>query len=117
MILRTSPDERKHGVEFLPAPCPHCTGQLFVDATGDRPETVCLDCDSFVPVGVGLQGDTPDSDGDFAPATAYLNPKQVAARLFVTADHVRRLVRQGKLPAERHGRDIRIPLSAIPAAA
>lgn len=45
-----------------------------------------------------------------------LLPNVAARRLGVTDQHVRRLVRQGKLDGERRGeRDLRIPESAVEA--
>jgi excisionase family DNA binding protein len=45
-----------------------------------------------------------------------LLPNVAARRLGVTDQHVRRLVRQGKLDGERQGqRDLRIPESAVEA--
>jgi excisionase family DNA binding protein len=74
-----------------------------VDGTANPPVAVCLDCPLEVPPEL------------LRPR--YMNVKEAARRMDCSHSQVRRLVRLGRLPAERHGKDIRIPLSAIPAAA
>lgn len=44
--------------------------------------------------------------------TEFLTTRQVGEKLGVTAQQVNNLVNQGRLPAVRHGRCIRIPRAA-----
>ena len=75
------------------------------------PEVIALTADRAKLTAAAMSG-MPD-DADVTPATLELGTRDAATVLGFHPEHVRRLVRGGRLPARRVGRDYRLRLDDL----